>query len=120
MANTNAPTPAIPAKIAEPKIKESISSNIAAKSVPEVPAPVRLMRKGTSRLMANWYQFCILTSRYLELMFRDRKSLRLLMFQAPAVGLLLLAGFANKQYQVDLPRLRDLTDSETANTFGAG
>jgi ABC-type multidrug transport system ATPase subunit len=46
-----------------------------------------------------WHQFWILTVRYLELIGRDRYGLRLLLLQAPIVGLFILCGFMGKPYE---------------------
>jgi ABC-type multidrug transport system ATPase subunit len=59
-----------------------------------------------------WHQFQILTARYAELLWGDKRSFRLLMLQAPAVAVILLIGFINKPFQGTLPRLRHLTDQE--------
>jgi energy-coupling factor transporter ATP-binding protein EcfA2 len=59
-----------------------------------------------------WHQFQILTRRYLELMFGDRRSLWLLLLQAPVVGLILLLGFVNKPYGQKVLMPRALTPSE--------
>jgi ABC-type multidrug transport system ATPase subunit len=59
-----------------------------------------------------WHQFHILTARYAELLWGDRRSLRLLAFQAPAVALILLVGFVNKPFDATLPRLRPLKEEE--------
>jgi ABC-type multidrug transport system ATPase subunit len=59
-----------------------------------------------------WHQFCVLTARYAELLWGDRRGLRLLAMQAPAVALILLVGFINKPFDATLPRLRHLTEEE--------
>jgi ABC-type multidrug transport system ATPase subunit len=50
-----------------------------------------------------WHQFKVLTARYCELIWTDRRSLRLLMLQAPLVALFVLAGFVGKPYQQKIP-----------------
>jgi hypothetical protein len=57
-------------------------------------------------------QFLILTERYLELMWRDKKSVWLLALQAPIVALFILIGFANKPYQEEIIAPRDLDPEE--------
>src|SRR5207253_9985523 len=59
-----------------------------------------------------WHQFRVLTARYAELLWGDRRSLRLLWLQAPAVAAILLVGFVNKPFQATLPYLRNLTPDE--------
>jgi ABC-type multidrug transport system ATPase subunit len=59
-----------------------------------------------------WHQFRVLTARYVELLWGDRRSLRLLVLQAPAVAVILLVGFINKPFTSTLPLLRNLTDQE--------
>jgi ABC-type multidrug transport system ATPase subunit len=63
-------------------------------------------------LLDCWHQFRVLTARYVELIVGDRRSLRLLLLQAPIVALFLLAGFINKDYQQELPILRPLQENE--------
>ena len=51
------------------------------------------------------HQFLVLTARYAELVWKDRRSLRLLLLQAPIVALFILLGFVNKPYRpADLAR----------------
>jgi ABC-type multidrug transport system ATPase subunit len=61
-----------------------------------------------------WHQFRILTARYLELIGRDRKGLRLLFLQAPIVAVFILCGFVHKPYQekILVPRKLDETERE--------
>jgi ABC transport system ATP-binding/permease protein len=59
-----------------------------------------------------WHQFCVLTARYAELMWRDRRSLQLLFWQAPAVGLLLLVGFIGLRFNDKIPATRRLEPEE--------
>jgi ABC-type multidrug transport system ATPase subunit len=73
------------------------------------PAPVVAARPYRPPL---WHQFRILTARYAELMWGDRRSLRLLFLQAPIVALVILLGFLGKPYHDSLPVLRELHDSE--------
>ena len=54
----------------------------------------------------------MLLARYLELTFGDGRSLRLLLFQAPVVGIFLLFGFLNRPYRTPMPLLRELTSKE--------
>jgi ABC transport system ATP-binding/permease protein len=61
-----------------------------------------------------WHQFCVLTARYAELMWRDRRSLQLLFWQAPAVALLLLVGFIGLSFADKIPATRKLDPDEKA------
>jgi hypothetical protein len=60
----------------------------------------------------GWHQFKVLTRRYFELVWSDRRSLRLLFLQAPVVALFLLLGFVNKPFQEEMPSTRPLTAQE--------
>jgi ABC-type multidrug transport system ATPase subunit len=77
-----------------------------------VLAPVDKPWRGRSQRPPRWHQFRVLTSRYAELLWGDKRSFRLLMLQAPAVAVILLIGFINKPFEGTLPRLRHLTDQE--------
>lgn len=59
-----------------------------------------------------WHQFRVLTNRYVELILHDPRSLRLLLLQAPIVGIFLLIGFMNKPYQETMPVVRPLEENE--------
>ncbi|MBI3407000.1 MAG: ATP-binding cassette domain-containing protein [Planctomycetes bacterium] len=59
-----------------------------------------------------WHQFKILTARYIELIFRDRGSLRLLFLQAPIIALFILCGFAGKSYEEKILVPRKLEENE--------
>lgn len=60
----------------------------------------------------RWLQFRMLTARYTELLWNDRRSLRLLLLQAPIVGLVLLLGFLGKPYDETIFAPRRLQDDE--------
>jgi ABC-type multidrug transport system ATPase subunit len=60
-----------------------------------------------------WHQFRVLTRRYAELLWGDRRSMVLLWLQAPVVALILLIGFSGKPFQARLPKLRHLNPEET-------
>jgi ABC-type multidrug transport system ATPase subunit len=64
--------------------------------------PVRDMRN----------QFRVLTQRYVELIWRDGRGLRLLLLQAPIVAAFLLLGFVGKSFDQPMPLLRPLSDQE--------
>jgi ABC-type multidrug transport system ATPase subunit len=63
-------------------------------------------------LFASWRQFRVLTARYLELIFNDRRGLAFVLLQAPFVSLLLIIAFYNRSYREDMPIPRPLTDEE--------
>ncbi len=69
--------------------------------------------KGVHRPLLH--QFFVLTARYAELMWRDRRTLRLLLLQAPIVALVLLLGFAGKPFQDSVLVPRRLSDDERAS-----
>src|SRR5262249_51784657 len=52
--------------------------------------------------------------RYAELIWRDGRSLRLLLLQAPVVGLFILLGFVNQPYEEEILAPRKLTEAEQA------
>jgi len=56
-----------------------------------------------------WHQFRVLTLRYIELIWMDRRSLRLTLLQAPLIALFLLAGFVGKPFQqkIQVPAVSD-------------
>ena len=60
----------------------------------------------------SWHQFRVLTRRYADLLLGDRRSLRLLWYQAPIVGFFLLLGFFHKPYQQSVLAPRVLTQEE--------
>jgi ABC-type multidrug transport system ATPase subunit len=63
-------------------------------------------------LLELWHQFRVLTARYVELILGDRRSLRLLLLQAPIVAAFLLVGFVGKDFQGKVPFPRPLNDGE--------
>jgi ABC-type multidrug transport system ATPase subunit len=58
------------------------------------------------------HQFRVLTARYTELLWGDRRSLRLLLLQAPLVALFLLLGFVNRPYEQPILIPRPLDEAE--------
>jgi hypothetical protein len=58
------------------------------------------------------HQFRVLVSRYVELLWRDYRTLRLLLLQAPVVALFILLGFIHKPYQEEILAARQLTPAE--------
>lgn len=63
-------------------------------------------------IMERLHQFHVLVTRYVELILKDGRSLRLLMLQAPIVACFLLLGFFDKNYQERIPVPRPLSESE--------
>jgi ABC-type multidrug transport system ATPase subunit len=70
------------------------------------------VREVFAPLADAWHQFRILTGRYVELIRGDRRSLRLLLLQAPLVALFLLVGFVHKDYDATIPIPRPLQPGE--------
>lgn len=60
------------------------------------------------------YQLAILVRRYLELLWRDPRTLRLLLLQAPIVALIVLLGFSNKPFREEVLSARPLSPEEHA------
>lgn len=52
---------------------------------------------------AWWHQLKVLTQRYAELVLTDRRSLRLMLLQAPLIAIFVLAGFIGKPFQQKIP-----------------
>jgi ABC-type multidrug transport system ATPase subunit len=96
------------------------------KAVAGAPAPEATVGTGSSGSISlssparrrgptpTWHQFKILTSRYIELIARDRNGLRLLFLQAPVVALVILCGFVGKPYEEKVLIPRRLDDRERA------
>ncbi len=57
-------------------------------------------------------QFRVLTQRYVELIWRDGRGLRLLLLQAPLVAVFLLLGLVGKGFDQPMPLLRRLSEEE--------
>jgi ABC-type multidrug transport system ATPase subunit len=72
----------------------------------------RKARRAVRSIKLAWHQFRVQTNRYVELIMRDPRSLRLLLLQAPIVAVFLLVGFIHKPYQDEMPVARQLNDSE--------
>ncbi len=60
----------------------------------------------------SWHQLKVLTQRYARLTLADKRSLRLLLLQAPIVALFLLLGFVNTPYQEEVLATRKLEEPE--------
>jgi ABC-type multidrug transport system ATPase subunit len=123
-----AAAPAAPAGAPDPARPAQVSGPI--KVLPEAGRPparqplAHRFRELTSRylqvhelvapLADLWRQFRVLTARYVELLLGDRRGLRLLMLQAPVVGLFLFAGFYSRNYNAQITIPRQITDEERA------
>jgi len=110
-----APTPDNGAKV-EPDAREPGMSLVAARpllpeSLLKGPTPDHGSADRPFR-PPLWHQFRVLTSRYVQLMWSDRRSLRLLFFQAPLVAVVILLGFVQKPYDATMPVPRELEESE--------
>jgi hypothetical protein len=83
----------------------------AKSSGADLGAKARRRRRHTSPL----HQFLVLTSRYAELVWRDQRSFRLLLLQAPLVAVFVLLGFVGRPYEETFMVPRPLTDEERKN-----
>ena len=75
-------------------------------------AALQAKEKQRRRRTSPVHQFLVLTLRYAELVWRDQRSFRLLLFQAPLVALFILLGFLGRPYQARLTVPRPLTADE--------
>jgi ABC-type multidrug transport system ATPase subunit len=82
--------------------------------LPEVSLRVPVATRGADRPYRPplWHQFRVLTARYAELMWSDRRSLRLMLLQAPIVAVVVLLGFLGKPYDRTMPIPRELEPEE--------
>jgi ABC-type multidrug transport system ATPase subunit len=78
----------------------------------QITARYLRFREWLNPLVEMWHQFKLLTARYIELILGDRRSLRLLLLQAPIVGLFLVAGFIDKDFRHTMPYPRPLKEDE--------
>jgi ABC-type multidrug transport system ATPase subunit len=103
------PAPAEENNAAQPlTVARPLLPELAARAKPE-PAPALTDRPYRPPL---WHQFHLLTTRYAELMWGDRRSLRLLFLQAPIVAVVILLGFLGKDYDKQMPVPRELYPEE--------
>jgi ABC-type multidrug transport system ATPase subunit len=77
------------------------------------PSAVRPRRRRRGRRQPL-HQFWVLTARCAELLWRDTRTLRLLLLQGPVVALFILLGFAGQPFRQLIPVARPLTPEETA------
>lgn len=79
---------------------------------PPEPVAPRARKERPHYVFAN--QLRVLLRRYVEILWRDYRTLRLLALQAPIVAVFILLGFVNKPYQEEILAARQLTPSERA------
>ena len=84
----------------------------SAPAAPPVPGLAQSLLDSLPRPRTAWRQFCVLTARYTELLWRDPRTLRLLALQAPIVALFFLIGFTEKPYQKEILIPRPLAPDE--------
>ena len=94
---TPAPAPAAPPRIAS-ALAESIglvrpSGRPLADRFRALTAQYLQFQQMLTPVLDQWRQFRVLTARYAELLLSDRRSLALLLLQAPIVAVILLVGF---------------------------
>jgi ABC-type multidrug transport system ATPase subunit len=80
---------------------------------PGTPA-TKLGRRADRPLRQLGHQFVVLTGRYIELLWRDSRTLRLLLLQAPVVGIIIFFSFLHKGFQYDILTARSLDAKERA------
>jgi ABC-type multidrug transport system ATPase subunit len=95
---------------AEPASKSRLP--LLAERIRQFAARHGRVRERLAPLFDAAHQLRVLTRRYVELVWSDRRSLRLLLLQAPIVAVFLLVGFAHKPYQKQIPVLRELDPGE--------
>jgi ABC-type multidrug transport system ATPase subunit len=88
------------------------SDDLCPVPIPESRSPGPATRPWLPDPRGLWNQFQILTRRYVELLTGDRRSMLLLLLQAPVVGLILLLGFTNKPYDQKVLMPRSMTPVE--------
>jgi ABC-type multidrug transport system ATPase subunit len=92
-----------------PTAEGSAPSAARESSAPPASGPAA---RAPRRRAPLWHQFTVLTTRYVELLWSDRRSLRLILLQAPIVALFILFGFVAKPYQKTIPTPRELQPDE--------
>jgi ABC-type multidrug transport system ATPase subunit len=120
-ARATGPAPAAPAEPAAPRLLQGLlasGSQLMARWEPLADSFRGLtgralrFREWLAPVREGWHQFRVLTARYVELILRDSRGLRLLLLQAPMVALFLLVGFIRKDFMQPVPDLRELTTDE--------
>jgi ABC-type multidrug transport system ATPase subunit len=116
-ADTLVPAAPVQRPPAAPLPEESANASAAfSHSSGALSLPARPGQKPRSQRSPLWHQFMVLTTRYAELLARDRHSLRLLLLQAPVVAFFILLGFIDKPYQEEVlaPRRLNAAEQEAA------
>jgi hypothetical protein len=98
-----------PAGVSDPSVSGPVALPSSGKSSIVVPPPSSVPRPHRPPL---WHQFRVLTARYTELLWRDKKSLQLLFLQAPVIGVIFLIPFVGLSFTEKIPRTRTLKPSE--------
>ncbi len=105
-------------RLAASALNDQSGSDLSNSARPTAPLPTTEMQNASlsmppqpSQSMAWWHQLKVLTQRYAELVLTDRRSLRLMLLQAPMIALFVLAGFVGKPFQQKIPVPR-ITDDE--------
>ena len=96
---------------APPRPIEITSSDAPPVSVPVIHGSPTKVGRGS-----GWRQFLTLSSRYAELLWRDKATLAMTVLQAPLIGLLLAAALItlpHDLWQKKMPNLRKLSAFET-------
>ncbi len=91
---------------------------LLAQRLHELTEAAERARKLVRPASEAWHQFKILTRRYTELILSDRRSVRLLLLQAPIVALFVLLGFFDRPYESLIPTTRHLTREERQALLG--
>ena len=105
-----------PTVLGAPGVVPSVPPALAERETP--PAGTTQLGEAIRSQWKQWpmlHQFRILTARYAELMWGDKRSFRLLLLQAPIVAAFIFLGFVNKPYQDErttAPILRRLTEAQ--------
>jgi ABC transport system ATP-binding/permease protein len=98
-----------PAVVADPAVSGPVALPSSGKSSIIVPPPPSVPRPHRPPL---WHQFRVLTARYTELLWRDKRSLQLLFLQAPVIGAIFLIPFVGLSFTEPIPKTRKLEQPE--------
>ena len=82
-----------------------------APSTPATQPPGRRPKRPRHQF---FHQFRVLLARFVELLWRDHRTMRLLMLQSPLVALIILLSFSNKPFRYEILAARPLTAEEAA------
>jgi ABC-type multidrug transport system ATPase subunit/pSer/pThr/pTyr-binding forkhead associated (FHA) protein len=70
---------------------------------PQYETPARLKSSPQVKRPPRLRQLAVLTTRYLDLLARDRRNLLMLLLQAPAIALLMKMGFSPTAFEIEPP-----------------